>query len=135
MTQTAAQPSKITNARVVDMAKMGLDDDIIIARITHGACDFQLSDPDLLELKKSGVSSKVVAAMLGTVPVTASAAVTEPSAVRFESSSPTANLGKPAIVALVVEIRMDGARAVLSLAEPARRPRRLSRPVTNDVPI
>jgi hypothetical protein len=79
MTQTAAQPSKITNARVVDMAKMGLDDDIIIARITHGACDFQLSDPDLLELKKSGVSSKVVAAMLGTVPVTASAAVTEPS--------------------------------------------------------
>jgi hypothetical protein len=79
MTQTAAQPSKLTNARVVDMAKMGLDDDIIIARITHGACDFQLSDPDLLELKKSGVSSKVVAAMLGTVPVTASAAVTEPS--------------------------------------------------------
>jgi hypothetical protein len=78
MTQST-QPSKITNARVVDMTKMGLDDDIIIARITHGVCDFQLSDPDLVELKKSGVSSKVVAAMLGTAPVAAPVVATEPS--------------------------------------------------------
>jgi len=69
MTQPSAPSSKITNARVVEMTKLGLDDEIIIARVKHGVCDFQLSDSDLLELKKSGVSSKVVAAMLDTVPV------------------------------------------------------------------
>jgi hypothetical protein len=67
--QSAPSSAKITNARVVEMAKLGLDDDIIIARIKHGACDFQLSDNDLLDLKKAGVSSKVVAAMLDTIPV------------------------------------------------------------------
>jgi len=76
MTQPAA-PSKITNARVVEMAKMGLDDDIIIARIKHSACEFQLADTDLLDLKKSGVSSKVVAAMLEDAPT--AAAASEPS--------------------------------------------------------
>jgi len=78
MTQ-AATTVKITNARVVEMAKMGLDDDIIIARIKHSVCDFQLSDSDLLELKKSGVSSKVVAAMLETVPTASAPTVSEPS--------------------------------------------------------
>jgi hypothetical protein len=77
MTQPAT-PSKITNARVVEMTKMGLDDDIVIARIKHAPCDFQLSDSDLLELKKSGVTSKVVAAMLESVPA-APANVAEPS--------------------------------------------------------
>jgi hypothetical protein len=66
---SSARSSTITNARVVDMTQLGLDDDVIIARIKHGACDFQLSDSDLVELKKSGVSSKVVAAMLETAPV------------------------------------------------------------------
>jgi hypothetical protein len=73
-TQATTSSAKITNARVVEMAKLGLDDDIIIVRIKHGNCDFQLSDSDLLELKKSGVSSKVVAAMLDAAPVTSASA-------------------------------------------------------------
>jgi hypothetical protein len=76
MTQPTA-PAKITNARVVEMAKMGLDDDIIIARIKHSPCEFQLSDSDLVNLKNSGVSSKVVAAMLESAP--AALATSEPS--------------------------------------------------------
>jgi hypothetical protein len=71
--------AKITNARVVEMARMGLDDDVIIARIKHSVCDFQLADSDLMELKKSGVSSKVVAAMLETVPAVIAPTVSEPS--------------------------------------------------------
>ena len=67
-TQSSAQSTAITNARVVEMTKLGLDDDVIIARIKHSACQFALSDTDLLELKKDGVSSKVVAAMLDTAP-------------------------------------------------------------------
>jgi hypothetical protein len=78
-TESASSSAKITNTRVVEMTKLGLDDDIIIARIKHGVCDFQLSDSDLLELKKSGVSSKVVAAMLESGPVTTPAVVSEPS--------------------------------------------------------
>lgn len=79
MTQSSASASTITNARIVDMTKLGLDDDVIIARIKHAVCDFQLSDSDLLELKKAGVSSKVVAAMLETVPVSTATSVPEPS--------------------------------------------------------
>jgi hypothetical protein len=67
-TQSTAS-ARITNARVVEMTKLSLDDDIIIARIKHGTCEFQLSDNDLLELKNSGVSSKVVAAMMDSAPV------------------------------------------------------------------
>jgi hypothetical protein len=82
-TPASTQPpasGKITNARVVEMTKLGLDDDVIIARIKHGVCDFQLSDGDLLELKKSGVSSKVVAVMMDTAPVAPPAAtVQEPN--------------------------------------------------------
>ncbi|PYU18300.1 MAG: hypothetical protein DMG32_26395 [Acidobacteria bacterium] len=59
-----SQNADINNARVVDMAKMGLDDDIIIAKIKNGKCLFQLADSDLMDLKKAGVSPKVVAAML-----------------------------------------------------------------------
>jgi hypothetical protein len=79
MTQSAPTSAKITNTRVIEMTKLGLDDEIIIARIKHGICDFQLSDNDLLELKKSGVSSKVVAAMLESAPVAAAPAATGPS--------------------------------------------------------
>jgi hypothetical protein len=56
--------SNLTNTRVVEMAKLGLDDDIIIAKIRNQKCDFQLGDQDLMELKRNGVPSKVVAAML-----------------------------------------------------------------------
>jgi hypothetical protein len=80
MAQSAAPSSStITNARVVEMAKMGLDDDVIIARIKHSVCEFALSDSELLELKKDGVSSKVVAVMLETVLVAPSASSHEPS--------------------------------------------------------
>jgi hypothetical protein len=55
----------ITNARVVDLTKLGLDDDILIAKIRNGNCQFQLAaDTDLVALKKAGVSPKVIAAML-----------------------------------------------------------------------
>lgn len=71
VTQSDSSAAKITNARVVQMTKMGLDDDVIVARIKHGVCDFQLTDNDLVELKKDGVSSKVVAAMMDTAPTVA----------------------------------------------------------------
>jgi hypothetical protein len=79
MTQPSASSTKITNARIVDMTKLGLDDDVIISRIKHGVCEFQLTDSDLLALKNAGVSSKVVAAMLDSVPVASVTPAPEPS--------------------------------------------------------
>jgi hypothetical protein len=79
-TTQSAPSTKITNARVIEMTKIGLDDDVVIARIKHGSCEFQLADNDLVELKKAGVSSKVVAAMLDSAPTPdPSASAPEPS--------------------------------------------------------
>jgi len=65
-TESSGGSSVITNARVIELSKLGLDDDIVIAKIRNGNCQFQLGDSDLVELKKAGVSSKVIAAMLDT---------------------------------------------------------------------
>lgn len=68
----AQQPAsgEIDNARVVEMSKLGLGDDIIIAKIKTSQCKFSLTDNDLLLLKMSGVSDKVIAAMLEASVVT-----------------------------------------------------------------
>ena len=58
------QEGDIDNARVIEMVKLGLDDDIVIAKIKTGHTKFSLQDNDLVQLKQAGVSGKVVAAML-----------------------------------------------------------------------
>jgi hypothetical protein len=54
----SGKASEITNARVIEMSKLGLDDDIIIARIKHGTCHFQLGDADLLDSKRRAFRPK-----------------------------------------------------------------------------
>lgn len=54
----------VTNDRVIEMTKKGLDDDIIIAKIKTGHPKFSLKDDDMMALKHAGVSGKVIAAML-----------------------------------------------------------------------
>jgi len=61
---TSSAGNTLTNARIIEMSKLGLDDDILIAKIKNSNCQFQLGDKDLVDLKKAGVSSKVIAAML-----------------------------------------------------------------------
>ncbi len=58
------QEGDIDNARVIELCKMGLDDDIVIAKIKTGHTKFALGDSDLVALKQAGVSGKVIAAML-----------------------------------------------------------------------
>jgi hypothetical protein len=65
-----AQDADLNNARIIEMSKMGLDDDIVIAKIKNANCKFDLTDTDLVQLKKDGVSSKVVAAMLEASAIT-----------------------------------------------------------------
>ena len=69
-----AAQSTITfdNDKVIQLSKIGLDDDIIISKIHTSSWKFNLQDDDLLALKKSGVSSKVIAAMLDSSVLTSS---------------------------------------------------------------
>lgn len=60
----AQAPTQNDNDKVIALSQKGLDDDIIIAKIKASDWKFQLGDDDLIALKKAGVSSKVVAAML-----------------------------------------------------------------------
>lgn len=62
--------SDVDNARIIDMTHKGLGDDVIIARIKASATKFSLSDDDLANLKKSGVSDAVVAAMIQSTQLT-----------------------------------------------------------------
>lgn len=81
----SAQSADITNARVVEMTKMGLDDDIVIAKIKNGVCKFDLGDSDLLDLKKAGVSSKVVAAMLEASAITTTKVMIDNKAIEMHT--------------------------------------------------
>lgn len=62
--------TQVDNARVIQMTKMGLGDDVIIARIKASPTKFDLSDGDLAALKKAGVSDAVVAAMIQSTQLT-----------------------------------------------------------------
>jgi len=55
---------EVDNARVVAMTKLGLGDEVIIARIKTSPCKFALTDDDLVALKRAGVSDKIITAML-----------------------------------------------------------------------
>jgi hypothetical protein len=56
--------TEVDNARIIDMTHKGLGDEVIIARINSSPTKFDLSDDDLANLKKQGVSDAVVAAMI-----------------------------------------------------------------------
>lgn len=58
------QDTELDNARIVEMTRIGLGDEIIIAKIKTAHPNFTLSDSDLVDLKKENVSDRVIAAML-----------------------------------------------------------------------
>ncbi|HEY0245405.1 MAG TPA: hypothetical protein VGC01_07590 [Mucilaginibacter sp.] len=54
----------LTNTSVMEMHKAGLDDDIIISKISGSQGNFDLSTTKLIELKKAGISSTIVKALM-----------------------------------------------------------------------
>ncbi|MGD1148663.1 MAG: hypothetical protein ABR961_12025 [Thermoanaerobaculaceae bacterium] len=64
-TQAAAQESPLTNADVVKLCKLGLGDDVVVAKINQAkSVNFDLGTDALGKLKDDGVSKDVIAAML-----------------------------------------------------------------------
>ncbi len=61
---TAPAAAMFQNEDVIKMAKAGLDDTIIIAKIGGSKCQFDTSPDALIRLKQGGVSAAVLKAML-----------------------------------------------------------------------
>jgi hypothetical protein len=60
-----ADEKTLTNAEVVKLVKLGIGDDVVLAKIRQApTVDFKLETDDLGSLKAAGVSGKVIAAML-----------------------------------------------------------------------
>lgn len=57
-------PEILTNAAIVDLAKAGLGDDLIIAKIEASQNSFDLSSSALVSLKSQKVSNDIIKAML-----------------------------------------------------------------------
>lgn len=55
----------LKNQDVIDLAKAGLDDATILAKIVNSKCQFDTSPNALIQLKKTGVSAAIIKAMVG----------------------------------------------------------------------
>jgi hypothetical protein len=65
--QSASAPSSVTalrNEDIVKMAKVGIDDATLIAKITSSKCQFDTSTDALIQLKEAGVSPAVLKAVV-----------------------------------------------------------------------
>lgn len=61
---TAASGPKMTNADVLSLHAAGLGEAVLLSKIATSDTAFSVNASDLVELKKAGVSDKVIAAML-----------------------------------------------------------------------
>jgi hypothetical protein len=77
---TSLAQEVLTNDSVVQMIKAGLPEAVVIAKIKSTATKFDLKTDSLVNLKKAGVSDKVLEAMMGAgSPTTAGAAPAPPA--------------------------------------------------------
>ncbi|HEY0460147.1 MAG TPA: hypothetical protein VGC97_13500 [Pyrinomonadaceae bacterium] len=60
----SAQTETLTNANVIEMSKIGLDKEIILKKISDSRNAFDVSYGALIELKKYGVETAVIALMM-----------------------------------------------------------------------
>jgi hypothetical protein len=54
----------MTNNDVLELKKVGFSEDLIITKIQSSTCSFRLETQDLIELKKAGLTDKVIGAMM-----------------------------------------------------------------------
>lgn len=81
MPQLGVAQETLTNQSVVEMVKAGLPERVILAKIRTSPTNFDTSTDALIALKKSGVSEKIIEAVMSpSAPPAASAAAPPPSA-------------------------------------------------------
>jgi hypothetical protein len=81
----------LRNEDIIKLAKVGIDDATILAKIENSKCQFDTSPDALIQLKQSGVSAAVLKAMVGAVisPVRAPTAASGAAAPVLPSGVPT----------------------------------------------
>lgn len=62
--KSIVNPDIVTNATVIDLAKAGLDKDVIISKINSSETGFDLSTSGLISLKNQKVDNDIIKAML-----------------------------------------------------------------------
>jgi hypothetical protein len=98
----AEQDPPLTNEAIISLCKVGLGDDVVVAKIKQAAdVNFQLDTKALINLKEQGVSSAVVKAMLKrSTPAqpdsTPPASYPSPSAVVYSLTAGNPRLSTPA---------------------------------------
>lgn len=101
MAACAATPSfaeTLDNAAIITLIKAGVGDEVVIAKIRSSANHFDLSTDQIIALKRDGVSSAVLAAMISgsqSSPVSARAAMS--------ADSPDPTVPHPSGVYMLVE--------------------------------
>lgn len=65
--QVVQKTGILTNADVLTLKSAGMGDDVVIKKINASIARFSLEPSDLISLKRSGVSEKVLGAMLDSV--------------------------------------------------------------------
>lgn len=80
-----AHAETLNNQSVIELVKVGLGEEAIIAKIESSSNQFQVTTADLVALKRAGVPSNVIAAMIGA---SKDAVVSPASAASFDSPDP-----------------------------------------------
>jgi hypothetical protein len=86
----------LTNDSVVQMIKAGLPESVVIAKIRSTATKFDLRTESLVSLKKSGVSDKVLEAMMTPGPAAGAAPTVKAPAAGAQAAAPTPAATTPA---------------------------------------
>jgi len=58
------QTETLTNAHIIEMAKVGLGEDIVLSKVRSADGNYDVSATALIELKKAGLSDAVISAMM-----------------------------------------------------------------------
>jgi hypothetical protein len=76
------------------MVNLGLDDAIIVAKIKASSWTFQLSDDEMLRMRKNGVSARVVAAMVDSSATTVARVSVDDQSVQMVTMGQAKTAGK-----------------------------------------
>jgi hypothetical protein len=117
-----AQQAKtsMTNADVIEMVKAGLPESTVVLAIQRSQTDFDTSPQTLIQLKKQGVSQKILEAMLQPQAGMASTSPRNPDLNNQFPGQP--ELGDPAGTSLTEVALIDGAKRIaMKRSEPNSR--------------
>jgi len=105
------QEEVLTNESVIELAKAGLSESLIISKIRKSKTAFKHTTADIIRLKKEGVSDQVIAAMIdsGEVAASSTLAAVQPPAPSASGAVPPLAIG-PVVLPVASQSHPTGQR-------------------------